>query len=1471
MKQKLLLALLALFTGVGTLSAQLENGTVYWIQDISNGQFISGGASWGTQATMKDVGGLGFEATQISEGVYTLKNIMINKVHNLSKGLGDNLYVDNGSPAEWTLTASGEGFTIKNGNNYLCNNLSANELGVKALGTTTDAAVATVWKFLTRTEYDTAIQAHKNNNAATIAISMGLTNISSVSDLETAIANTNNFLISDATESINNPTLASNWDGWTHAGTPGSNRGEGAGVGDGCAEFWNGCGYAKQTISGLATGIYKVQFAGTYRPGNSGPAQNLTSEQTSSPAFGFANNEKVELVHWIDVPAHANGRSTIYSNKEDYSNIIYTYVSDGTLTLGVVSDYWNNDNNYQWCPFGQFTLTYYTNQVSDDDIATLVARIPDIPLPTAVKNNLDLLKETLESDKTIAAYNALNTAIEEANKISDTYSQYPVIKTRMQTIKDAAGFSDTNNAAQAFDDVITAQDEAVEQATIVDDVQTCIDAVRTAAGTFLGAVEVTGTIDATALIMNDTPTSNGDFWTLTGNPEFDAANNVAEYWNQSGASIKQVIYGLPAGYYTLSAVALSRPNQMGVLSANENRVNLVQHFEQPSGNRTEGGNWFNNGNGVNTLSFHLENPIDVEIGIMADNANGDHWTLWRNFKLEFFGTDPLAAEKALYQEALANAQDVLEAYSIVTGEERSALNQALTDYGNVVANYEDVEGSKSAFQEAIDALNVAAQTVKDAAPSYQAYNDEKVKAEIIGLTTEIPAVTTAAEATSAVNTIKVAESTYVNANYPSDVSTLAGDLSTWTGNGGTGTSNNQHWSGQTKVYYEQSSSNWGASAWEISYTKTTTLPAGKYMAKVAARGSVALTYSNLCISATENVMPLTHKGDSGKGITTDGATSFDEGEFANNNNGRGWEWGYLPFELTEGGEVTFTLASKAEASMLWVSYCDFALLSSAENIDYTALLTAIEEAQRVNNDMEVAALTSAITTAEAALLATTQEEVDAATEALIAATNTAKSTIAARKNLIGVAKKANVLKSYLTEDISEAITEATQYAANAEATANEANTKADALNANFAEWEIITLNNGTFDTGLNGDLIAPGTEAKPYVHAVDGWTQNFTFKSTASQGIAAAYGSAAQDGTNGTNAPATDMFGKSEGGTLHLSSGWSDQARYYQVVDNLPAGKYVFYYEGYNANNTTNALNSNYFGIGDLTAGDLEGTQNTFKYSDEKSFTYNEWKAVAFDFTLTKTIGSAKINVGLIGGTGGSGSTPKMWFDNVTIYCIEKTSETVTVTVNKNASDADGYCYGTLYYSDKNLVVPEGLTAYTYIVTDGTLSESKTYETGAVIPAATGVVVKTANNSLTENASFDFTVTAESGEVDNNNMLHGTDEAAMTNAGDGNWKYYALSLNSSNTAGTVGFYFRKGCPNGQAFQNGAHKAYLAVPVAQAKGMSGFAFGSETDGIGQIENAELTMENATIYNLAGQKVNNTQKGVYIVNGKKVVIK
>ena len=70
---------------------------------------------------------------------------------------------------------------------------------------------------------------------------------------------------------------------------------------------------------------------------------------------------------------------------------------------------------------------------------------------------------------------------------------------------------------------------------------------------------------------------------------------------------------------------------------------------------------------------------------------------------------------------------------------------------------------------------------------------------------------------------------------------------------------------------------------------------------------------------------------------------------------------------------------------------------------------------------------------------------------------------------------------------------------------------------------------------------------------------------------------------------------------------------------------------------------------------------------------------------------------------------------------------------------------------------------------------------------------------------------------------------------------------------------------GAAFTNGAHKAYLALP---SNGVKGFAFGLEDDatGIQAIENAA---ENGAIYNLAGQRINKMQKGINIVNGKKVL--
>ena len=212
--------------------------------------------------------------------------------------------------------------------------------------------------------------------------------------------------------------------------------------------------------------------------------------------------------------------------------------------------------------------------------------------------------------------------------------------------------------------------------------------------------------------------------------------------------------------------------------------------------------------------------------------------------------------------------------------------------------------------------------------------------------------------------------------------------------------------------------------------------------------------------------------------------------------------------------------------------------------------------------------------------------------------------------------------------------------------------------------------------------------------------------------------------------------------------------------------------------------------------------------------------------------------------------------------------QTVEVTISAIATDGE-FNYGTLYYGNMNLMVPEGLTAYTAAVSDGNLTLSEV--TGA-IPASTGVVLKT-DSKLTSNTTFTFTEATEGGTVVAGNMLLGTDDAATTTAPEGStgtYKFYALSLNGSNAENTVGFYYRKGCLSGEAFQNGAHKAYLAVPIEQTSGAKGFAFSDAVNSI-EMPISDTTPKGEGIYNLSGQRVSTLSKGIYIVNGKKVVVK
>jgi hypothetical protein len=186
--------------------------------------------------------------------------------------------------------------------------------------------------------------------------------------------------------------------------------------------------------------------------------------------------------------------------------------------------------------------------------------------------------------------------------------------------------------------------------------------------------------------------------------------------------------------------------------------------------------------------------------------------------------------------------------------------------------------------------------------------------------------------------------------------------------------------------------------------------------------------------------------------------------------------------------------------------------------------------------------------------------------------------------------------------------------------------------------------------------------------------------------------------------------------------------------------------------------------------------------------------------------------------------------------------------------------YATFYDSKYSYTIPTGVTAKTYaLAEDGiTLNESKVYGEGEVLPADEAVVLEGAQGTYT----FDYAPATE--EVkDENNVLKGTDEE--TTLDEVGYKYYVLSVKGGDPA-TVGFYFQN--EDGTSLTNGEHKAYLQVPAA-AEAKAFYALGGEATAINAVSTVE---ENSNeMYDLQGRRIANPVKGMYIMNGKKVLVK
>ncbi len=201
-----------------------------------------------------------------------------------------------------------------------------------------------------------------------------------------------------------------------------------------------------------------------------------------------------------------------------------------------------------------------------------------------------------------------------------------------------------------------------------------------------------------------------------------------------------------------------------------------------------------------------------------------------------------------------------------------------------------------------------------------------------------------------------------------------------------------------------------------------------------------------------------------------------------------------------------------------------------------------------------------------------------------------------------------------------------------------------------------------------------------------------------------------------------------------------------------------------------------------------------------------------------------------------------------------------------HSSDDMGYA---TYFTTAQYTMPAGFTGYTAEVsetTDYELQLTAAYAEGSVVPSGTGLVVK-GNGPGT--VMFDVTAPTGSGKAPATNMLRGTDRREVFE-GTREERYYKLSYNDSED---LGFFY--GVQGGREFENGAHEAYLAVPIDDSSAR-GYVLEDIPSGIGNVEvPTEGTTVNA-VYTIDGIRLNVTdinqlQPGLYIINGRKQLIK
>lgn len=1053
----------------------------------------------------------------------------------------------------------------------------------------------------------------------------------------------------------------------------------------------------------------------------------------------------------------------------------------------------------------------------------------------------------------------------------DGSSYYPSLISKAKSL-----YTENKDWAKQADELYSAINSNSGKTEIVD-INAAIDAIEDAMAIFKNA----NTVDVTAKIVNPNFDSNINGWTCEGgdgnnfqrqtSSQKNFNGGFLEKWkdsgngsyNQKNFDVFQKLTNLPKGEYTVKAAI------MATMQGGKETIQGEKETKQKYQNKKHGGPYYiDNEHGVwfygtsgeftdmdwaNTENNAFVSAAGAEYrtatvkvddgnltigfkGVGSPNGANQlgtyaNWIACDNWTLSYFGFDPTTLLSQI-KDLKSNAEALLknEDYKNITGKEKNELENAKN---------QNPEETKSALEAAINKLESAISAFTSAKTAYDNYAEEAAVATKLGVSFDTPA--TADKAIEALKTLNVAEYKAAINDY-----TTAIKLGEWTTTGASKFSD-QHWSGETRSYLNQDDSNnqgWNSNSWTMTCKQTLTLPAGDYVFKAAGRKS-ANAFMKLSVMNGENVVGIVTNfpnGSVGLGITTDGEASFDSNDkFANDNKGWGWQWRFVPFTLETETEITFDIEAGANAKYNWASFGDYTVMAKPSVATSTAAYNqAVKaanealavEANKVVTGEELANLNAAINADKG----TTMETIDAATEHIKACTKTF--TEAAPKYLALVDAKAleQAKLAYASEE------KYTIFTASKEVTpvsAADAEAKAKAI---IAARRAYVESNGMAE-GVVGKEICTDKVVNPTFTASDGkgslvgWDRS---QSTGNEG--------APNNQTWTNADGT------KGGNYYDYWDGENKQRVSQEVANLASGKYIV---------TVKARAQQglwmYLRINDKNVIDIN------EFGDTGGVFDRGWNDYTAEFTVGAD-GKVKIEVANMPSSKQSG-----WFSFGDVRLV-RLSEAVTLDeAADNAIEAKEAADVTLkrkFVANKwnTLVLP-------FAVSD------------ADVKTTFGADAKIVEYSNADDANINFTTSTKGIEANVPVLIM---PAAVNAENTYTFNSVSIVVADPKADGTsysfVGSYKPYDLVNddymlyadkwwkteaADSYKIKAFRAYIKANTPAAAKQLNLVIDGQTTGL-KLNTVNGNIEGET-YNIAGQRVANSYKGLIIKNGKKIIKK